>query len=59
MAMSPEARSCYNAYMRNWRKKNKARSREGRESYWERKAQEEARKKEAEEALKNEEEYLK
>ena len=50
MEMSPAARECRRQYMRDWRKKHPEKAREGRVSYWEKKAAEEARNREAAEA---------
>lgn len=42
MSLSPQARECRNRYMREWRKKHPERAREGRVSYWEKRAAAEA-----------------
>ena len=52
MEMSPAARECRRQYMRDWRKKHPEKAREGRVSYWEKKAAEEARNKETAETEK-------
>ncbi len=38
--MSEEARQAYNAYMREWRKKNKEKVKATRERYWKKKLSE-------------------
>ena len=37
--MTQEARSAYNQYMREWRKKNPEKSRAYKEKFWERRAE--------------------
>lgn len=38
--MSEEAKQAYNAYMREWRKKNKEKVKEAKRRYWEKKLNE-------------------
>lgn len=38
--MSEEARQAYNAYMREWRKKNKDKAKAAQQRYWEKKNKE-------------------
>lgn len=44
MALSEEARKARNAYMREWRHKNKEREEKKLNEYWERKAKEKSGK---------------
>ena len=38
--MTPEAKAAFNAYMREWRKKNRDKEREYKARHWEKKARE-------------------
>ena len=39
IVMTPEAKAAFNAYMREWRKKNRDKEREYKARHWEKKAQ--------------------
>lgn len=51
--MTAEAKAAYNAYMREWRKKNRSKDQENRNRYWERKAAEAKKGDEPDENQKN------
>lgn len=53
IAMTAEAKEAYNAYMREWRKKNRSKAQEYKKRYWERKAGEAKKGDEPDENQKN------